>query len=455
MREASQPKRSLTGALAVVPSEGGDRERLRASLAVARARGLGDFREIVELKGASGGEREVIADAAAEAVRNEADWLFVVSEAETVAADIFVKAAPALRLHDAVWGGAAVAHRAVEARLSPSPQGGGEGAGLLKPEQITRLAAQDLPMLFHAALVWWIGPAHFVGPGAALEALENVSGPAWRADYMMHLWRNARAYKTAQALTVFRGALPELSQPERAHFVEALERKPVFLTVAHAGHTMRLPYTGVNPVIERQQLRGLFFEHDELDFLAARLPRGLRIVDVGANTGNHTAFFAAIMQAERVVPIEPHPRAAAAIRGMAVENALANVDLSRLGVAVGATGGRLRALCSAGGGLGATRFAADPTGETMQTTLDDALADGPVDFIKIDVEGMEMEVLAGASALIARDRPFLFIEVLDATVAEFTAWCDRNAYAFEKLFPDKTHCNYFIVPVERIPGEGR
>jgi FkbM family methyltransferase len=271
---------------------------------------------------------------------------------------------------------------------------------------------------------------------------------------MMHLWRNARAYKTAQALTVFHGALPQLSQPERGRLVEALEREPVFATIAHGGRAVRLPYTGVNPVIEREQLRGLFFEHDELEFLAARLPRGLRIIDAGANTGNHTAFFAAIMEAERVVPIEPHPRAAAAIRAMTAENGLANVDLSRLGMAVGAGSGRLRALCSAAGGLGATRFAADPAGETILTTLD-ALAGDPVDFVKIDVEGMEMDVLAGAVGLIARDRPFLFVEVLDATVAEFTDWCDRNGYRFEKLFPDRTHCNYFVVPVERVPGERR
>jgi FkbM family methyltransferase len=451
-----QVEKSLTCVLSVVPVKGGDRERALASAAAARAHGSGDFGEIVTLAGNSVDERALLADAATQAVRSGAHWLFVVTEAETVAPDIFVKAAPALRLHDVVWGGAAVKAKTSEPLLSPTPGPSphGDGARSLRPEQITRLAAQDLPMFFHAALVWWIGPAHFVRPTLALKALEEGSGPAWRADYMMHLWRNARAYKTAQALTAFHGVLPQLSELERGRLVEALAREPVFATIAHGGGALRLPYTGVNPVIEREQLRGLFFEHDELEFLAARLPRGLRIVDVGANTGNHTAFFAAIMEAERVVPIEPHPSAAAAIRAMTAENRLASVDLSRLGMAVGAKAGRLRALCSVGGGLGATRFAADPAGETVLTTLD-ALADDPVDFVKIDVEGMEMDVLAGAVGLIARNRPLLFVEVLDATVAEFTAWCDRNGYRFEKLFPDKTHCNYFVVPVERVPGERR
>lgn len=315
-------------------------------------------------------------------------------------------------------------------------------------ERITRLAAQDLPTFFHAALRWWIGPAHFVRPAAALDALSMASGPAWRADYMMNLWKRGRAYKTAQALTVFHTPLPQLAEADRARLVEALEQEPVFMPIRYGDRTLRLPYTGLNPVIEREQMRGLFFEEEELDYLAERLPRGLRILDVGANTGNHTLFFAAAMEAETVIPFEPHQRAAAAIRALVAENRLANVDLSWLGVAVGAAEGRLRPNPVTSAGLGATSFVEDANGSARLATLD-AMVAGPVDFIKIDVEGMEMAVLAGAAGLIARRRPFLYIEVLDGNVAELTAWVDGHDYHYEKLFPDKTHCNYFLVPAER------
>ncbi len=88
------------------------------------------------------------------------------------------------------------------------------------------------------------------------------------------------------------------------------------MTLRYGARALKLPYTGLNPVIEREQMRGLFFEEEELRFLAERLPRGLRIVDAGANTGNHTLFFATVMEAEIVIPIEPLPRAVAAIRAM-------------------------------------------------------------------------------------------------------------------------------------------
>jgi hypothetical protein len=58
---------------------------------------------------------------------------------------------------------------------------------------------------------------------------------------------------------------------------------------------------------------------------------------------------------------------------------------------------------------------------------------------------MEMAVLEGAAGLISRNRPHIYVEVVDKAVAEFMHWVDRNAYRVEKLFPDKVHCNYFLT----------
>jgi FkbM family methyltransferase len=128
---------------------------------------------------------------------------------------------------------------------------------------------------------------------------------------------------------------------------------------------------------------------------------------------------------------------------MVAENNLKNVDLSCLGCAVGPSAGMLRAVPSTTAGLGATRFVSDSAGAIPVVPLDN-LVTGPVDFMKIDVEGMEMPVLAGAAGLIAAQHPVLYVEVLDETAGEFMAWVDRNGYCVEKLFPDKTHCNYLL-----------
>jgi hypothetical protein len=86
----------------------------------------------------------------------------------------------------------------------------------------------------------------------------------------------------------------------------------------------------------------------------------------------------------------------------------------------------------------------DPAGEVPVVLLD-SLPLGKVDFIKIDAEGMEMQVLAGAATIIAAQHPVLYVEVVDEGIGEFMAWVDRNGYRVEKLFPDKTHCNYLLV----------
>jgi FkbM family methyltransferase len=420
--------------LAVLPREKADPERLIRSLEAARAVGLGDLADVTLLDiAAAGPDPEALKEAAANAAAGGFDWLLAVSAAETLAPDIFVKAAPALRLHDAVWGGAAVAS---------------DAGAPLTVERITRLAAQDLPTFFHAALAWWIGPSHFVRPAFAAEAARVAGSSSLHADYLNFLWRNCSAYKTAQAFTLFGDSVPPVAEACRDRLIAILEHEPVFMPVRFGPTIFRLPYTGLNPLIEREQMRGLFFEHEELEYLAGRLPGGLRIADVGANTGNHTVFFAGPMQAESVIPVEPLPRAVTAIRAAVAENRLANVDLSCLGKAVGSGEGTLRPHTSATAGLGATHYAPDPAGDVPLVTLD-RLVRRRVDFLKIDVEGMEMEALSGATGLIAANRPILYVEVLDATIAPFMAWVDEHEYRVEKLFPDKTHCNYLLVPAER------
>ena len=416
----------------MLSAKGNNVDRVLASLDEALSSHRGDFIGVRTHAYASA-PRDALLAAAEQAIIEKYDWLLAVSAAETLAPDIFAKTQPALRIHDAVWGGAALATT---------------DGSKPKLERITRLAAQDLPTFFHAALRWWIGPTHFVRPAAAEKALREADTSAWYASYMVGLWKMGGAYKTAQCLTHFHTVLPPVSEADQSYLVRHLEAEPVFMPLRYAGRLLWLPYTGLNPVIEREQMRGLFFEQEELAFLAERLPRGLRILDIGANTGNHTLFFASIMEAETVIPIEPLDRAAAAIRAVVARNGLENVDLSLLGTALGAGRGRLRPVPSLTAGLGATHFVPDPAGAVPLAPLDD-LPVGRVDFMKIDAEGMEMQVLAGAARTIAAQHPILYVEVVDEGVAEFMRWVDGNGYRVEKLFPDKTHCNYLLLPEDK------
>ena len=69
-----------------------------------------------------------------------------------------------------------------------------------------------------------------------------------------------------------------------------------------------------------------------------------------------------------------------------------------------------------------------------------------LDFLKIDVEGMEIEVLKGAHSLIARERPWCWIEYWKIGVEPIQAHLVQLGYKFYVM--DKL--NLLCAPPERL-----
>jgi FkbM family methyltransferase len=65
----------------------------------------------------------------------------------------------------------------------------------------------------------------------------------------------------------------------------------------------------------------------------------------------------------------------------------------------------------------------------VPTTTLDSYNFARVDLIKIDVEGMELDVLAGAGSCVASGRPILFIEAFKVDRDALRAWLERADYA--------------------------
>ena len=95
--------------------------------------------------------------------------------------------------------------------------------------------------------------------------------------------------------------------------------------------------------------------------------------------------------------------------------------------------------------LGATRMVADDDGAIESMPLSELVTE-PVDFIKIDVEGMEMQVLKGAAALIRRDRPTLMVEIGNDRLAVFEAWCKDSGYEVLRRFSYVNAVNFILAP---------
>ena len=131
-------------------------------------------------------------------------------------------------------------------------------------------------------------------------------------------------------------------------------------------------------------------------------------VDVGANFGYFTVLAASRIGPSgqgRVVAFEPNPKLAALLqRNLQINWSMAPVDFHAAAVAEQAGTVQLHVPAGASANASLTRIAGE--GEVVDVAavrLDDVVpADIAVDVLKIDVEGHEAGVLAGAKAVIAR-----------------------------------------------------
>jgi FkbM family methyltransferase len=365
-----------------------------------------------------------------EAISIGADWILFLEPDTEVMPDALELVQPALLSYDAVWGAMAV------------PNTGGE----LEIPKVCRFSCSDFVGACHMVFQWWAGRSHFVRTTVANDLrFDPAMGEHCFADYFTRIWRQYRCLKTQQAFLSGPGPLPEVSPAGKTYLLDLLEREPQFISFEYAGRQIRLPYTGRNPTLERTQLRGVFFEQPDLEALTGYLQPGAVIVDVGANTGNHSVFFAHVLKAGKVIPIEPNPLSIAFLNHTIEANAITVMDTSKLGVAVGEHRSKLYLHSGRRGHLGTVRLAAEGETEVEVWPLDELISE-PVDFLKIDVEFMEVEVLKGARELINRDRPLAMVEVQDENISAFLAFLKDMRYRVERIFADQGYANYLILP---------
>jgi FkbM family methyltransferase len=185
-------------------------------------------------------------------------------------------------------------------------------------------------------------------------------------------------------------------------------------------------------------------ENEETHFWRTLDLRGLVVYDIGAFQGMLALFFA--LQAERVICYEPNAKNNQRLLENIRVNGLKNVLVRKLGlgsrpeVATMVQAPLMRGAASIDAGLKEQlQSAKGYTVEQIEiTTLDKDIADAslPVPgFVKIDVEGLEIEVLRGARQTLSQHRPTLFIEMHGATltekkrkVAEIVEWLEEIGY---------------------------
>ena len=160
---------------------------------------------------------------------------------------------------------------------------------------------------------------------------------------------------------------------------------------------------------ERFYVDGIY-EQRFLDFLRRRINSGGVMLDVGANIGNHALYLADIF--DEVHCFEPSPKVADRLEENVGLNHARNIQIHRLGL--GSSVGTVPFSTDENLALGKFLHGESKGAELLPVTTGDKwIADAGLqrfDYIKIDVEGFEDEVLLGLRETIRRFRPLVSFE---------------------------------------------
>lgn len=197
------------------------------------------------------------------------------------------------------------------------------------------------------------------------------------------------------------------------------------------------------------------YEPHLLAFVRGFLQPGMTFIDIGANVGLYSILAAQLVGPEgRVVSVEPNSENCRLLLTSAARNRFDHIDLHP--VACGPQRGHavIRTALGSNGGFiaGVDDAVLDPTAIVVAVTPLDELVDGPVELIKVDVEGAEELVFSGASRLLREARPTVISEFSPEMLARVSG-IDALDYlrGWQARGYDIHHCHrdsHELIPVD-------
>jgi len=152
-----------------------------------------------------------------------------------------------------------------------------------------------------------------------------------------------------------------------------------------------------------------FYEIETLHYLQQKYGNFKRILDIGSNIGNHMLFYCSNMQSKEVICFEPNDfNHRVLIKNVELNNLQQFVTVNNC--ALGETAGKGVQKDFSLMNTGMNRIETDQHGTVEIKRLDD-FGYTQIDFVKIDVEGFETEVLKGAAETLRNSKAVVMIEV--------------------------------------------
>jgi FkbM family methyltransferase len=178
-------------------------------------------------------------------------------------------------------------------------------------------------------------------------------------------------------------------------------------------------------------------------------------IDIGAHAGSWSLPLSRIVPRGRVYAFEALPYYTSVLKKLVTIAGCKNIETFNLAISDRNGSTKLTWADSSGKTLTGNTHIAAPLKETnvqcvevSTSTLDmwikGRMENARIAFIKIDVEGAELQVLNGARGIIERDHPVVFLEVV-------TSCCERYGYTPSAIFKIAESLGYKPYTV-RIEG---
>ncbi len=203
-------------------------------------------------------------------------------------------------------------------------------------------------------------------------------------------------------------------------FIRLGIRYRIILPMKYVGYNFTKSFFGykyvgnLNDHIDRQVYYFGAYEYEELYFFKKYLNKQSIVLDIGANTGHHSLFFS--VYAKQVYSFEPFNKMFHILGNRIRDNNISNIKIYNFGIGDNNQSSDFFAPNGKNNGVGS--FIRSEVGQNIGKLEikkgDDVVTDlklERVDFMKIDVEGMEISVLNGLLKTINKYKPVMFIEM--------------------------------------------
>ena len=192
---------------------------------------------------------------------------------------------------------------------------------------------------------------------------------------------------------------------------------------------------GFKLLIKKTDFSAIFFysddyETEETNLIAEIIKPGMTVLDIGGNIGYFTLLMAHLVSREgKIHTFEPNPPIySRLVKNIEINPELNDGRITLHKIALSSKEGETTFYCpiegheGVGGLKNTERASIEKTIKVKTQTLDNFIIDKnikKIDFIKMDIEGGELDVLKGADNVLEKIRPIILFEANELNTAPY------------------------------------